>query len=367
MKRKDAGLTTVEIVVAAVILVAVVVGLLLVVKLSKNSDGPSKDEEEAKKIVSELLSQVDTDVRSADLDVTYDADNYIRFIGRNKCQFFLFDSASGNVYLLEKDSSEFGKDDDSIRNAAAEAKPTKEEMKVTASNVKTFIIELVNPDTAEGKVKTTVRVQVGTELVGNVSESRETPLHSDAIKYFADRAGHDVEVPSVTPTPIPTNTATPTPTPEQQPGDNTPTPEPTKPADTPTPEATPTEAAKELVVVHKVTNPQSNASAIAINTMIPPIYPEDAAFVVIAKRTAEETENKKGSTIGGIGLDIGTPADGYTFVLDRDYAVDEEIRFTYTIGEFWNIQKVSDIKKLMVKIDDNSGYTLVGVDIEYYK
>lgn len=366
MKRKDAGLTTVEIVVAAVILVAVVVGLLLVVKLSKNSDGPSKDEEEAKKIVSELLSQVDTDVRSADLDVTYDADNYIRFIGRNKCQFFLFDSASGNVYLLEKDSSEFGKDDDSIRNAAAEAKPTKEEMKVTASNVKTFIIELVNPDTAEGKVKTTVRVQVGTELVGNVSESRETPLHSDAIKYFADRAGHDVEVPSVTPTPIPTNTATPTPTPEQQPGDNTPTPEPTseptKPADTPTPTAEP-----EFHVVHKVENPQTNADTVTINTIIPPIYPEDTVFKVIVRRGDGETELKKGDTIGGIGLDVGTPADGYTFVLDRDYEPGEEIYFTYTVKEFVEISKVAGIKKLIIKVYDNSGYSLVGVDLEYYK
>ncbi|MBO4789158.1 MAG: hypothetical protein J5531_09685 [Lachnospiraceae bacterium] len=366
MKSKNKGFSTVEIVVAAVILVAVVVGLLLVVKLSKNSDTTSEDETKATQIVDALLSQVDADVRSADLDVNYDADNYIRFIGRNKCQFFLFDSASGNVYVVEKNSSEFGSDDETIRTTASEQKPAKEEMSVTATNVKTFIIELVGADTAEGSVKTTVRAQIGNDITGNVSKSQNTPLNGEVIKYYADRAGHDVEVPSATPTPIPTNTATPTPTQAAQPtsAGDTPTPEPTTAADTPTP----TPGEKELQVKHKFENPQTNAETIVINTIVPPIYPEDAVLIILVQRGEDETENLTGATIGGIGLDVGVPADGYTFVLDHDPEPGEVLRFgPYPLKDFIEFKNVSGIQKLVVKVNDNSGYSLIGADIEYYK
>lgn len=359
MKRKNTGLSTVEIVVAAVILVAVVVGLLVVVKLTKNTEGPSADKETATKTVEDLLNQVDGYVRSADLEVNYDEENYIRLIGKSKTQIYHFDSASGKVYMVERNTSDFGTDEDVIRKVAKDEKPSDSSMTLVASNVKTFLVELVDKETEKGVARTTVRSEVGKE---SVSETKDTPLNPATIVYFAKYAGTDVPVLTNTPTPVPTNTTAPTPTTAATtPSADTPTPEPTQAAETPTPTAEP-----ELVVVHKIQNPQTNVETIVVNTMV--LYPDDAVFKVIVRRSGEETDNLTGAKIGGIGFDVGNPADGYEFVLDHDPAFEEEFYFdSYTVGELRSLADSLGIKKLFIKVNDNSGYSLVGVDIEYYK
>ena len=359
MKRKNTGLSTVEIVVAAVILVAVVVGLLVVVKLTKNTEGPSADKEAATKTVEDLLNQVDGYVRAADLEVSYDEENYIRLVGKSKTQIYHFDSASGKVYMVERNTADFGTDDDVIRKLVKDEKPSDSSMTLVASNVKTFLVELVDKETEKGLARTTVRSEVGKE---SVSETKDTPLNPSAINYFAKYAGADVVLPTNTPTPVPTNTTAPTPTTAATtPSADTPTPEPTKAAETPTPTAEP-----ELVVVHKIENPQNNVGTVVVNTMV--LYPDDAVFKVIVKRSGEETDNLTGAKIGGIGFDVGTPADGYEFVLDHDPEFEEEFYFTqFTVGDLRSVADKLGIKKLLIKINDNSGYSLVGVDIEYYK
>ena len=359
MKRKNTGLSTVEIVVAAVILVAVVVGLLVVVKLTKNTEGPSADKEAATKTVEDLLNQVDGYVRAADLEVSYDEENYIRLVGKSKTQIYHFDSASGKVYMVERNTSDFGTDEDVIRKVAKDEKPADGSMTLVASNVKTFLVELVDKETEKGLARTTVRSEVGKE---SVSETKDTPLNPAAINYFAKYAGADIVLPTNTPTPIPTNTTAPTPTTAATtPSADTPTPEPTQAAETPTPTAEP-----ELVVVHKIENPQTNVETIVVNTMV--LYPDDAVFKVIVQRTGEETENLTGAKIGGLGFDVGNPADGYEFVLDHDPEFEETFYFdSYTVGELRSLAESLSIKKLFIKVNDNSGYSLVGVDIEYYK
>ncbi|MBR7019930.1 MAG: hypothetical protein IKI15_02610 [Lachnospiraceae bacterium] len=355
MKRKNTGLSTVEIVVAAVILVAVVVGLLVVVKLTKNTEGPSADKETATKTVEDLLNQVDGYVRSADLEVNYDEENYIRLIGKSKTQIYHFDSASGKVYMVERNTSDFGTDEDVIRKVAKDEKPSDSSMTLVASNVKTFLVELIDKETEKGLARTTVRSEVGKE---SVSETKDTPLNPATIVYFAKYAGEDIVLPTNTPTPTPADTPTPVPTTAVA---DTPTPVPTTAAETPTPTAEP-----ELVVVHKIQNPQTNVETIVVNTMV--LYPDDAVFKVIVRRSGEETDNLTGAKIGGIGFDVGNPADGYEFVLDHDPAFEEEFYFdSYTVGELRSLADSLGIKKLFIKVNDNSGYSLVGVDIEYYK
>lgn len=355
MKRKNTGLSTVEIVVAAVILVAVVVGLLVVVKLTKNTEGPSADKETATKTVEDLLNQVDGYVRSADLEVNYDEENYIRLIGKSKTQIYHFDSASGKVYMVERNTSDFGTDEDVIRKVAKDEKPSDSSMTLVASNVKTFLVELIDKETEKGLARTTVRSEVGKE---SVSETKGTPLNPATIVYFAKYAGEDIVLPTNTPTPTPADTPTPVPTTAVA---DTPTPVPTTAAETPTPTAEP-----ELVVVHKIQNPQTNVETIVVNTMV--LYPDDAVFKVIVRRSGEETDNLTGAKIGGIGFDVGNPADGYEFVLDHDPAFEEEFYFdSYTVGELRSLADSLGIKKLFIKVNDNSGYSLVGVDIEYYK
>lgn len=362
MKRKNTGLSTVEIVVAAVILVAVVVGLLLVVKLTKNTDGPSKEELEAKKVVEDLLNRVDGYVRAADLDVNYDEENYIRFVGSEKSQIFHFDSASGKVYMIEKNTADYGTDENVIRKMAEGDKPQNDGMQVVANHVVTFVIDLVDKDTAKGLVRTTVRAQVGN---ANTSDTKDTPLNGKTIEYFAKYAGHDVELPTSTPTPKPTNTPTPIPTPttsEVTPGgDATPTPEPTQPVDTPTP----TPGEKEPTVVTKLENNTTNTGSVVINTMV--AYPDDAVFRVVVSRSDDEVEAKKGQVIGGIGLDVFVPADGYEFKLDSVPDKGDELTYDFTVGEFREFGKKLGVKKVCIKVNDNSGFKFECVKIIYYK
>ena len=106
MKRKNSGLSSVEIIIAAAIVVVVVVGILIAVKASRKNNSTSKDAEEATKIADDLMAQVEGFIGSADLDVDSDENNYIRMIGSDTCRFYHFDSASGKVFYTEKASSE---------------------------------------------------------------------------------------------------------------------------------------------------------------------------------------------------------------------------------------------------------------------
>ena len=98
MKRKNSGLSSVEIIIAAAIVVVVVVGILIAVKASRKNNSTSKDAEEATKIADDLMAQVEGFIGSADLDVDSDENNYIRMIGSDTCRFYHFDSASGKVF-----------------------------------------------------------------------------------------------------------------------------------------------------------------------------------------------------------------------------------------------------------------------------
>ena len=391
MKRKNAGLTTIEIIIAAAILVVVVVGVLVAVKLSSGNKKQTTDEEQATQVAETLLSQVDGYVRSADLEVSYDENNYIRLVGTDKTQIYHFNSASGIVYFLEKASSEFGKDADAIRAGAKAFAPEDDEMNFVAKDIKTFVIELIDQDKAEGKVKATVRATVGS---ANVPKTSEIPLNTETIKYFAEKAGHDVEVPTNTPTPTvaPTATNTPTPAPTDEP-DATPTPtEEVKPTETPTPEptATPTEAAKPTEtptptpteevkptatptptpVVGNVWTAATYAGTsntgqgqLAVNQARMTLMKDpDAKMLVVVKRSSDDTTYLLGSEIGGIGAGTWTPLPEYKFVLGHNPEKEEEFAFEYSLKEMYDTWTALGEQKWWFMITNGSGYTLVRVD-----
>ena len=391
MKRKNAGLTTVEIIIAAAILVVVVVGVLVAVKLSSGSKKQTSDEAEATKTAEALLSQVDGYVRAADLEVSSDENNYIRSVGKDKTQVYHFNSKTGVVYFVEKASSEFGSDDDAIRAGAKAFAPEDGDMSFAAKNIKTFVIELVDEDKAEGKVKATVRAEIGN---ANVPKTSEIPLNPTAIKYYAEKAGHDVEVPTNTPTPTvaPTATNTPTPAPTDEP-DTTPTPtEEAKPTETPTPEptATPTEEVKptetptptptEEVKPTATPTPtpvvgnvrtaatfegQANTGQgqLAVNQARMTLQSDpNAKMLVVLRRTSEDTTYLNGSVIGGIGAGTWTPFPEYEFVLGHDPAVDEEFAFEYSLKDMYDTWTALGEGKWWFMVNAGTGYQLVRVD-----
>ena len=94
---------------------------------------------------------------------------------------------------------------------------------------------------------------------------------------------------------------------------------------------------------------------------------QNVTIRVIVTRTQEDTTNLKGSTIGGLCLDSGTPADGYYFIVDKDYDLNEEFYFVYTFEQLMEFKDDFGIKKVTVKVNSNSGYTLQSVDIHYWE
>ncbi len=394
MKRKNAGLSSVEIIIAAVILVAVIVGILVAVKLSNRRNSTTPDAEKAATIAETLLKQLDGYARVSDLDISSDEKNYIRLVGKSKTYIFYFDSASKKVYLAEKDSSAYGSSDDAIRSGAKADTPEVGSMSEVAANVQTFVIELVEADTINGRMKATVRTQVGSEnalrKAGPDKEDfmPEIPLVNELKVYFAKRAGHELQLPTSTPTPEATATNTPvpttkpsdTPTPTQAPEETpTPTPEATPeptpeatPTETPAPTETPTPAPTEAptatptpkIELGKVTwleqNPQSNAGYVYVNRTV--FLKKDSMIQIVVRRSSEEdTAYKMGDTIGGIGFDNWNPTPPYIFVLQSNPEYDEEIYFEYPLQELLDAAKTAgNASKWCIKIDDASGYSYEG-------
>lgn len=395
MRRKNSGLSTVEIVIAAVIMVAVVVGALIAIKSSQKKRGSQSDDEEATRIVDMLLTQVEGYVGSADIDVDFDASNYIRFAGSSKYQVFYHDTKTKAVYFVEKDTSELGSEPDAVRMAIKDVKPSTDEMRVIAKNVETFLIEVVSRDQKEGHVTATARAIVND---ANIVKAKDFGLNNEVIKYYAKLAGHEIDLPTPTPTPtptpVPTNTptptpaeeVTPTPTEEAKPTEEptpeptaTPTPEPTAtptpteapatPTPTPTEEPgvpTPTPTPEGFKVYNLVTDPSANTTEVVLNKQVFLLRADpNAVLRIYVRRSGETTDNLKGAKIGGIGFDNYNPAIGLEFILDHDPEYEEVFSFAYSLKELKDTADESGIKKLGVKVNDDSGYSLYKVDIEY--
>ena len=136
---------------------------------------------------------------------------------------------------------------------------------------------------------------------------------------------------------------------------------------TPTaPPATPTPTGPVLEVVHKLENPPKDITpAIVVNTMI--IYPDDAVVKVILHCDKPSTELHNGSTLGGIGFESETPDSEYPFTLTQMVSAGDEIYFEYELRKLLDDAQSRGAKKLMIIVDETSGFSLVGVDIEYYR
>lgn len=132
------------------------------------------------------------------------------------------------------------------------------------------------------------------------------------------------------------------------------------------PDATPTPTGPVLEVVHKLENPPKDITpAIVVNTMV--IYPEDAVVKVILHCDKPSTELHNGSTLGGIGFESETPDSEYPFTLTQMVSAGDEIYFEYELRKLLDDTQSRGAKKLMIIVDETSGFSLVGVDIEYYR
>ena len=358
MKRKNAGLSTVEIIVTAVIVVLVIAGVLIAVKLSGKAPTDDGSEAQSKELAENLIAKVEECTKNADLDIIIDGKGYSRFVGSNKYQVFYMDTETKKVYYVEKNSSDLGSDAKEIREKAKDVTYAPDEMELVESNVVLFLPELVNETSLEGALKVVASVKAG-DATNPVT--KEIPLNKSAIEYFAERANVDITVPTESPTPTPAQTNTPTPTPKP----DDPTPTPTKPADTPTPEPTPKDL--EEKIEHKTPTTGTNTLDLVLNTMVTYKKKQNVVVRIVITRTQEDTTNMKGATIGGLCLDSGTPADGYFFTLQDDYDLDQEFYFEYPFELFTEFKEDFGIRKVTVKVNSNSGYTLQSVDIHYWE
>lgn len=354
MKRKNAGLSTVEIIVAAVIVVVIVVGILVAVKMSGKEPTEDLNETKAKEIAESLAAKVEDCTKNADLDIIIDGQGYSRFVGSNKYQVFYMDNTAKKVYFVEKDTSDLGSDPKEIREKAKSITFQPDEMELLASDVITFLPELSNPASLEGALKIVTNVKVGD---ASKPAEKTIPLNKSAIEYFAEKANVDITVPTESPTPTPVQTNTPTPTPKP----DDPTPEPTKPADTPTPQP------KEMKS-REVSSGTNNSRTVILNQHVS-LMSKDAVLRVVVKRNENETTNMKGAEIGGICFnEVNVPDMSYLYILDHDPEIGEEFSLTsYPLAKLYEDAKASGSTKVMVRINDGSGYDLVGIYIDYWE
>lgn len=209
MKKKNAGISTVEVVIAAVILVVVIVGVLVAIKfVTKENSGEQTTI--AQRTVSSVSDQVASYVEGADLDITY-ANNVLKLVSRDDYQIYSFNQQEGKVYFVSKGYSSEMTDEEKVKFVAKITLETAE-AEVIGESVSTFLVTVGDLTKADNVVSLKVRVITDTE---NVNKDTRIATHPSLAAFK-----NGTYVP---PTPTPDPNATPTPTPSPSP---TPTPEP---------------------------------------------------------------------------------------------------------------------------------------------
>ncbi len=209
MKKKNAGISTVEVIIAAVILVVVIVGVLVAIKfVTKDDSGDITTS--AQRTVTSISDHVASYVEGADLDITY-ANNVLKLVSRDDYQIYSFNQQEGKVYFMTKGYSTEMTDEDKVKFVS---KVTLEsaDAEVIGESVSTFLVTVGDLSKTDNVLSLKVRVITDTENVNK--DTRVATLPSLA----AFKNGTYVP-----PTPTPDPNATPTPTPSPSP---TPTPEP---------------------------------------------------------------------------------------------------------------------------------------------
>ncbi len=328
MKKKNAGISTVEIVIAAVILAIVVIGVLVAVKMVSKGDDGNENVASADKIISSLADHIQVNVDATDLDVSY-FENTLRLVSRDDYQIYYFNKSEGQVYYLSKAYAREMTEEEKITFVSKITISTSG-AEVIANNITTFHATISNLAVKDATMTLKVRVVTDTENVNKDVTMRINP------NLVAFKDGTYVE---------------PTPTPE---GGAEVTPE-VMPETTPTPEATPTpEPEKEFtgVLVTKT-------GSLPIDKLQK--APEGAKLAITL--LCEDADGApKGYGLGGVALDEWNMENSlWQIVSDGEQEVGVEYTYYFPIQQILKVHKDSGAKQIIVNC--YNGFKLVQVEV----
>lgn len=327
MKKKNAGISTVEIVIAAVILAIVVIGVLVAVKVVSKGDNGNENVADADKIISTLGDHIRVNVDAADLDVSY-FENTLRLVSRDDYQIYYFNKSEGQVYYLTKAYAREMTEEEKIAFVGKITISTSG-AEVIAGNVTTF--HATTTDLATQGAKMTLKVRVVTDAE-NVNQDIIMPINADLIAY---KDGTYVA---------------PTPTPE---GGAEVTPE-----GTPTPEATPTpEPVEEFTGVLTTSHGPVDVSKLEK-------APEGAVIRITARcYDAEEAPDYDICGIGGLDLDDWNMEKSLWEIKINSIEdeVGDEVVAEFDIKQLLSVYKAKEAKQIILNI--YGGYELVQVEV----
>lgn len=224
-KKRNAGLATMEIIVAAVILAVVIIGVIVVIKLVSGGDNEEK-KESASQQVANIGDVISSNLQKADLEIMCGSKNNdvtLRLIGREGFQIFQYNSLTQCLYFDDKTYATAETDEEKIKAARNTTVDTNTATMLNAdgSHVKVFLVQVPTSWSADSRLQISVRVEDGDD-----SEYKDfsLPVNADLIALK-----NGTYKPATTPTPVPDDggdkpEATPTP----KPADPTPTPEETE-------------------------------------------------------------------------------------------------------------------------------------------
>ena len=232
-KKRNSGIATMEIIIAAVIVAVVVIGVIIAIKMvsggSESSDdtvATSGDEKIAESVYAKIKSYVD----SADLSVSFTGSlNTMRIVSREGYQIIYYEKSSGNLYLNDHLGYSNPDISDSNRIAVAARANCDSSNELMAQNISSFYVDGLS-DLTQDNVSLELQIKIN-----DFYKTYSIPLNSELIAYQKDPEGYvpkssgdstdttaetteaaadPTEAPKATDTPAPTATSTPTPTPE---------------------------------------------------------------------------------------------------------------------------------------------------------
>ncbi len=330
MKKRNAGISTVEIVIAAVILAVVVIGVLVAVKMVSKGDDKGGTTADANNIISSLGDHVRANVDAADLDVSY-FENTLRIVSRDDYQIYYFNKNEGQVYYLTKAYAREMTDEEKITFVGKVTISTSG-AEVVAQHITTFHATVT--DLAQANARMTLKVRVVTDTE-NVNQDIIVNINPNLIAF---KDGSYAEV-------------TPTPDSGTEPGtepDASPSPSPT-----PSPKPSEEEYTGVLATGH---------GALDINKLKK--APQGAKIKIVAKCVDDqEADDETSFGIGGLDLDdwnmVGSPWEIKTNTIED--AVGDEVVKYFDIKQLLAFYESGKAKQIILNI--YGGYELVEASV----
>ncbi len=326
MKKKNAGLSTVEVIVAAVILAVVIIGVLVVVRMVSKDDERT-NAADAEKIITSLADHVAQNVSTAMLDVSYSGDT-LRVVNRDAFHLYYFDTAAGQVKYKQKN---YMNPDDTEENKIKAANATSiatDTSETIAENVTTFHATIGDLKVQGASVVLKLRVVTDAE---NVNKEVVIPIHRDLIAYKNGNYIPPTPTPEATPTEDPNVTPTSTPSP------------------TPSPKSEP---------VTGVISGKKNGPLPMDKMQAAPA----GATIRVNLRCADPTKAPEGYGVGGLAIDTYT-IEGSRWEVFADGKQEKDVvySFDFDLDEMLSLLKAAEGKEIY--INAYNGYSIESVEI----